>query len=121
MKIYSNHLTKSDLYQCADIAGVLLDDIETIQRPRIAASGWNVWLNGSSPHAAQHGGKAATWNEWGEFIYALFQRDPHARIGIYNTEADFYAMTLDQRERARRNGNEATHSAPWLERMVDYE
>jgi hypothetical protein len=33
--------------------------------------------------------RAATWDAWGYVIAYLFNKDPFARVGFYDNEADF--------------------------------
>jgi hypothetical protein len=40
--------------------------------------------------------KAATYDEWGIFISALYEIDPDARFGPYLNEADFHGKTRYQ-------------------------
>ena len=108
MKIYSNHLTVADVRAAfgnacknhgADIG---IEDIRT-WKPRGYAHGIEVWaesLNGTraTGHIPAHSSgprdsypRAASWDDWGYVIAYLFNADPHARVGFYDSEADFVA------------------------------
>jgi hypothetical protein len=63
---------------------------------------------------------AATWDEWGLFMVALYEIDPEWTCTYYPTEADFYDRTRRHREYVRlANKPESlaarTHTAPWLD------
>ncbi len=94
MKMWSDTLTTNDLYHAAEVAHVYLHTADPIRRPRNRARGWTVYLEGASPYASQAtGGRAATWDQWGEWMDALFAIDPEARIGQYDGRDDFYRQT----------------------------
>lgn len=46
--------------------------------------------------------RAASWDAWGYVIALLFNVDPHARIGFYDSEADF----VDKVRKWPRKGSE---------------
>lgn len=51
-------------------------------------------LHGSSPRNTQaNDGKAATWDEWGVFISRVFESDPEAIVGQYQTVDMFEEVT----------------------------
>ena len=58
------------------------------------------WAGGDS------GNLAATWDEWGVWMAALYNIDPDAIIGNYRYREDFYAQTSRYQPRGAR--------APWL-------
>lgn len=83
-----------------------LDDIRKLQRPsgvhfeyltergsRSRDRAFEIVLTGSSAHRGQSGDRdyaAATWDEWGVFLGALFAADPNARVaGIYEGRDDY--------------------------------
>ena len=140
MIIRSNQISRSDIGAAARAAGVNFIDtnagysrgyFEPIREftPRSYQFGYEVFLTGSSPYAAAHqsyqgyGEKAATWDEWGLFIEALYEIDPAARIGHYTGRENFRQVTRDERDRVRNYHDPAsyyarTHKAPWLERLT---
>lgn len=98
-------------------------------KPRNRRYGYEFFLSGSSPFAAAHqsyqGGseKAATWDEWGVVIAALYDIDPDAIIGHYTSRADFVAQTQREAERVALYHDAdshygRTHRAPWLEAVA---
>jgi len=128
VKVRSNIITRATVGRAViDTPGVDFIDTESREgwyepirefKPRQYANGFEFFLSGSSPYAAQHGygEKAATWDEWGEVIAKLYAVDPGARIGHYSDRADFIRQTRSfvesdynrsQRGRKRRLG-------PWL-------
>jgi hypothetical protein len=99
MKIYSNVLTRAAVEQAfavaRDISGADIH-IESIRtwRPRDCTYGTEVW--GASRHgrrASAHNplARAASWDDWRYAIAWLFAIDPGARIGWYDSRADFEA------------------------------
>ena len=55
---------------------------------------------------------AATWDEWGLVIDRLFDMDPDAIVGPYESRADFYLQTARAVKYRRHD------KAPWLEPAV---
>jgi hypothetical protein len=107
MKLYSDKITEADVrgaFVTARIqnqADIYIDALRTF-RPRRHANGVEFWaesLNGTraSGHAAIAPGprdnypRAASWTDYGYVIAHLFNIDPEARIGGYNSKADFVA------------------------------
>lgn len=88
------------------------------------ARAYEVALNGSSPYQCAHrtaesGDKAATWDEWGIFLDALFDQDPHLIAGPYKGRNDFLDQTLAAVEANERyeqavGRKRAGHTGPWL-------
>jgi hypothetical protein len=119
MKIHSDILTKADIAHAVySLPGVYIDEL-TEHGSRRRAKGFKLYLNGNSRYAAQRGGKAATWDEWGIVINRLFEIDPTASMEYYATRGDFYAQTAHVHntilrhygpEQAKRRGQ----TAPWL-------
>jgi len=52
------------------------------------------WGNSGKDGAAPY--KAATWDEWGIFLGALFDADPAAKATYYHDGADFHWQTGDR-------------------------
>ncbi len=112
MKIKSDTISSGDLTDAARAAGVSLAVCDRIATRR---PGWSVSLSGSSPyHSQMSGAKAATWDEWGIFIAALFDRDPSATIGIYKTPEQFVSLTTAARDHNARYAKRSDRTAPWL-------
>lgn len=79
--------------------------------------GFVVRLSGSSKYNMRNlSEKSATWDEWGNFIANLYDRDPNAMIGHYGSRDEFIRQTTNEFNRISRNRPDLapTHSAPWL-------
>lgn len=103
MRIHTNTLTSTDLYDAARIARA---DLElTTHGSRKRARAFNVTLRGESrrrPNMGKYGAGdeyAATWDQWGVFLAELFDRDPSV-FTPYDKDADFF-----DRRTAGRFGN----------------
>jgi hypothetical protein len=112
MRIHSDKLTTDDLYLCTP-CGVHAE-VMTIGRPRKRLRGWNVGLwseHGTrSRNSGQYGAgtdKAASWDEWGLWMNALYAIDPDALIGPYKSLPHFREVTAQWQPRGM--------SAPWLQ------
>lgn len=99
VKVYSDILTRDDLVR-ATPRGVTLDTCEPIERPRVRANGWTVQLRcwGSNRHVntGQYGAGeqgAASYEQHGRWMAALFAKDPAARIAYYDGVGDFDRAT----------------------------
>lgn len=76
----------------ADQARVTIPDTPTFHGSRTHAGAVTVNLSGSSARRARMGRapyRAATWDEWGMFLSALFDADPTARTGDYDSQKHF--------------------------------
>lgn len=131
MIVRSNIITRQDVSAAvAAVPGVSFQDTYSREgwyvpvrefRPQRFARGFEFFLTGSSPYNVNRGyrdEKAATWDEWGLVIAALFAIDPSAQIGHYDDEADFLKQTEAERDRIGRHDPDdyqaRTHRAPWL-------
>ena len=96
MKIYSNVLTWGQLIDA--LPADVIASIQVIRRPRVAARGWKVYLEGTGTRhtkkvnsgesgAGYH--SAATYDDHGEWMARLFAIDPDARISWWKNRADF--------------------------------
>jgi len=92
MKIHATLVSAKDLRAAADRAGVTLTRFELLNS-RTHAHSWDVLLSGSGRRGTQYVSRtespAATWDEWGMFLGALFRREPTMRCG--NTRRPIYA------------------------------
>jgi hypothetical protein len=104
MKIYTNNLTEADVRGAfakarEDGADIYAVGLRTWQ-PRDYSRGIEVFAEslhgkyatghrpvGSYPLDCEP--RAASWDDWGLVMAYLFNIDPHARIGFYDSEADF--------------------------------
>jgi hypothetical protein len=120
MKVYSDILTREDLYVAlpADVYA----DVRNINT-RKRARGWEVHLEGlgarhtrkrnSGNYGAGHE-MAATWDDHGVWMAALYEIDPLAQIACYSDRDNFYESTeheMTWRRDARRG---VRAEAPWL-------
>lgn len=100
MKFYSDTLTTADFRSALPGPGFYLARLDTLENPRIRTRGWNVLIGrfnsrryfNSGTHGACGVG-AATHDEWGEFIAALYEKDPDMRAGYYRSKGHFHATT----------------------------
>ncbi len=124
MKVYSDILTREDLF--AALPSDVYADVRNINT-RKRARGWEVHLEGLGGRhtrrrnsgrygATGQGGMAATWDDHGVWMAALYEIDPLAQIACYRDRDDFYEST--ENEMAwRRNAKRGTRAeAPWLEK-----
>lgn len=131
MKIHSDTLTLQDILSAVPDGCYLTNPGEKfqgytnvgIEGSRKRERGYVVRLCGSSKYAPQRrpGEKAATWDEWGLFIDALFAHDPRAIVGVYDGLQDFIDKTKADHDRIKqwRRDLLSTHSAPWLAQRSD--
>lgn len=93
MKIHSDHLDALEVRKAATVAGVAFTRFN-LQGSRSRANGFDVILTGSSPRR-QNGGTdyAATWDEWGIFLAALFAVDPAMVTPYYDNAEHFHWST----------------------------
>lgn len=100
MRIHSDTLTDADLYRAAEEARVTLVDM-TRKGSRQRDHAFNVVLRGESNRAPNfgngspmgHGKRAATWDQWGVFLAALFDLDPDMLTPYYRNAEDFHYQT----------------------------
>lgn len=97
MKIH----TKADeitVRKAAELARVTFDRFE-INGSRTSDHGYDVTLFGASERRSNSGGSgagdehAATWDQWGVFLAAVFDADPDARMTYYKDAGDFHYQT----------------------------
>ncbi len=131
MKVYSNIITRATVGTAVNESPATFQNTHSLEgwfepirefTPRGGGNGFEFFLSGSSPYRAQHDREefAATWDEWGIVIDALYFVDPNARIGHYKNRADFFAQTQDALESNARyesvGGRKRTGmTAPWLD------
>jgi hypothetical protein len=106
LRLYSNIITPGDVYTAAatavtcNDADVWIDEHRTFTPRANYANGIEFWAHstngkvasghrpvGSYPLDDQP--RAVSWSDYGYLIAHLFSLDPHARIGCYDSEADF--------------------------------
>ena len=137
MKVRSDIIDGHDIGRASNAAGThFIDSNAGFERgwyipirefkPKAFARGYEFFLSGSSPYNAAHqsrqGGeyeKAATWDEWGVVIDALYAIDPKAQIGHYTSRSDFIEQTSEEFQRVSTYHDPEsyyarTRTAPWL-------
>lgn len=106
MKVYSDSLERGDLWEALPEVSLYLEAV-TIKRPRTRSRGWTVRLealrnSGHYRNSGQYGAegtRAATWDEHGEWMARLFEKDPNAKITYYDGAEDFHAQTAGKYRR----------------------
>lgn len=105
MRVHSDKLTYRDFVEALP-AGVYLDTVESIGKPRLRRYGWAIklrcpasgrWRNsGTYGAATDQMPDAASWDQTGCWISELFERDPDARIEQYDGYAAFHRQTANK-------------------------
>lgn len=106
MKIHTDRLSESDVYEAARIARVDLATF-TDHGSRSRDHAYNILLRGESRRAPNQGTarnvnrfdvseKAATWDQWGVFLSVLFDRDLSMVTPYYTDAEDFHRRTVDR-------------------------
>lgn len=105
MKVYSDTLDRNDLYEAAHgTPGVQITSTK-MNRPRIRARGWAVTLTCPSSNRHQNSGthdaatwmpSAASWDQYGQWMALVFERDPDARIAEYDGREAFHRATKNK-------------------------
>jgi hypothetical protein len=125
MKIHSDTLRITDIQTCVPNGCYLaVFDHKSFGRTscgyegsRSREHGYVVRLSGSGKYTMRNiPDKAATWDEWGNFIAAVFERDPEAIVGWYKSREKFIEVTTNEYNRIAKYRRDLlpTHSAPWL-------
>jgi hypothetical protein len=114
MKIYSDKITEHDVRRAFTIArddhhaDIWIEDIRT-WKPRKYLYGTEVFPR--SHHGSRATGhvparasgprdgypRAASWDDWGYVIAELYRIDPDARVGFYDSKADFISKVTKYR------------------------
>jgi hypothetical protein len=104
MKIHTDTLTMRQVYAATSASGMRGVTLERCDQrgSRSRARSFDVTLRGNSTrkpnpgtgrNRPDEGEYAATWDEWGMFIAALYLLDPEAIIGQYGSRAVFEEAT----------------------------
>jgi len=100
MDLHTDNILSGDLYAAAREAGVTIESAG-LHGSRSHDHKWSIYLSGSSnrySNGRDH--KAATWDEWGVFMAALYRVEAAARWGTksfgYADAWDFHQKTQDR-------------------------
>jgi uncharacterized glyoxalase superfamily metalloenzyme YdcJ len=99
MRIHADHATATDIRRAARYValtgrGSVHLDTLTEHRSRSRRRAFEVKLTGSNPRRnASNTGQAATWDEWGWFLAALYSVDAGIIAGPYQSRQGFDANT----------------------------
>lgn len=94
MRIHTNTLTEADIR--AMVPSTAYVGKLTTHGSRSHARAFDLNLGGSGRTGGQWGqtdGKAATWDEWGMFLAALYKADPNAKTPYYTSASHFHRVT----------------------------
>jgi hypothetical protein len=116
MKIHTS-LSQESIYRAARLAGV---DFERLNEhgSRSHPHAFDVILSGSGTTGGQWGNsgkdgaapyKAATWDEWGIFLAAVFGADETAKATYYESADDFHWQTGGRFRMLRRDSQHLRH------------
>lgn len=97
MRIHSDTLTAIQIHSLVPVTAYVGKLSRHGSRKRDHA--FEVNLGGSGKTGGQWGqqnGKAATWDEWGMFLAALYEADPEAVTPYYTDADDFHHVTGDR-------------------------
>jgi hypothetical protein len=132
VKIHSDTLTANDLYSALP-RGVSAYVTPKGSRKRDHAFDVTLYVHERDDlhrRAGNSGGYgaatdiAATWDEWGEWMWNLYTLEPDILIGWYDSRSHFLEITKRERDLVRAwNKPESlqvrTHTAPWLEQVAE--
>lgn len=95
MRLHSDTLNRQDILNA--LPRGCYAEVLSQHGSRSHSYAYEVQLSGSSPYSAQSGQwKAATYEEWGQFLQTLFDLDPTGKYGPYNGRRDFIDSTTRQ-------------------------
>jgi hypothetical protein len=128
MRLHTDNLSAADLRECLP-DGVLAHISAHGSRKRDHAFEVTLYVLDKDDLHRRYGNSggygasdevAATWDEWGIWMARLYEREPSALIGWYESPEHFRSVTL--RERLRHEAQYKptsvayrTHRAPWLD------
>lgn len=104
MRIHSDILAPSDIHRATVAAGMrgVAAEVST-HGSRKRRTAYDVILTGTSTHRPNgwyrdrdESAYAATWDEWGMFLSALFEQDPDMVTPYYADANDFHIKTGDR-------------------------
>jgi len=94
MRIHTDKINSGTIYDTARGVGAHAYRVEP-HGSRSHSSAYEVNLEGSSPRRTQNDRDryAATYDQWGHFLAALYSVDPSMQAGPYKNVSDFKAKT----------------------------
>lgn len=100
MKLHTDTITGADIVRAAREAGVTVESQAQVGS-RSHDHGFLIYLSGSSRRMSNgRDHYAATWDEWGAFMAALYRTDPGAMWGSkaygYKDAEDFHRQTCER-------------------------
>jgi hypothetical protein len=111
MKVYSDILTEQDLrVALAEAVNTCtpghcgFERLAPLPRPRLRSRGWDVLLHRAggrpfntgkrgSEYSERTGAGAASWDDYGRWLAALYELDPAMRAGYYLSRENFHLST----------------------------
>lgn len=115
MKIHYDTLTHDDIVNAANIAGVGIER-EKYTGSQTHKGKVDIVLSGNSRYSGQWGTtdfKTATWDEWGIFLYHLYQADHDIIAGPYTSEYLFHVITCDRFKMIAGNETQVHNHHKW--------
>lgn len=114
MKLHSDVLTKTDIHQACTVANqhgqdIFCDEIVE-QGSQKRKRGITFYCEALSGPRSRNGrdGYAASWDAYGWVIAELFNRDPNAIIGWYESPSHFLLECRTQAERRKERDKKTT-------------
>lgn len=100
MRLHTDTITSQQIYHVANTFGVSVNELSS-HGSRSHDHAFDVYLEGSSNRQSNgRDHKAATWDEWGMIMAALYVIDPDAMWGSkawgYKNVHDFHTQTCDR-------------------------
>lgn len=97
--LHSDTLTEAQILAAVRQAGAYAERLTT-HRSRSRTVAFDLVLSGDSPRPANSGTrganahKAASWDQWGIVLAAMYSRDPHLVTPYYADAEQFHAVTV---------------------------
>lgn len=133
MRIHTDHLTGTDLVAATvGMPGVTVTfsthdsrardhafEVSMVGKPGKDRHGiTRRWSTGGAYGTTDGTMRALTWVEWGDWICAMFQRDPKAIIGEYEGAQDFIEQTCEMSYKRPERENAVEHAERWWELLA---
>lgn len=114
MRIHTNEMHRADIYIAAEKAGMTLFSL-TEHGSRKRKRAFEVKGSGSSTRRTQSDPYeyAATWDEWGIFIQAMFEMDEDAICGQWDGQGQFRYLTVNRFDTLTPDQQHRQHRWEW--------